>query len=212
MFPELQLLTINAFLPQHIQERFNRKLEFGGPNCFNTALAATDGIDCQETRHVSFNEFKARLGLLYTEIQTKNPEPGDVLLYNSSEHGAVYIGGERVFRLFQHGKPTLILSPYSAGLTSLLIINTNHRTFLNCSTNRHNKSPFCKILTPPPLTENLLVPLEIFLFFLRMTFSNTKIVGNYVCFKLQQIDYGPENSLFCFCVPVIKTHRKRILK
>lgn len=172
MFPELQLLTINAFLPQHIQERFNRKLEFGGPNCFNTALAATDGIDCQETRHVSFNEFKARLGLLYT----------------------------------------LILSAYSAGLTSLLIINTNHRTFLNCSTNRHNKSPFCKILTPPPLTENLLVPLEIFLFFLRMTFSNTKIVGNYVCFKLQQIDYGPENSLFCFCVPVIKTHRKRILK
>lgn len=97
MFPEQQLLTINAFLPQHIQDRFNRKLEFGGPNCFNTALAATDGIDRQETRHVSLNEFKARLGLLYTEIQTKNPEPGDVLLYNSSEHGAVYIGGERVF-------------------------------------------------------------------------------------------------------------------
>lgn len=57
-----------------------------------------------------------------------------------------------VFRLFQHGKPTLILSGYSAGLTSLLIINTNHRTFLNCSTNRHNKF----------ITENLLVPLEIF--------------------------------------------------
>jgi len=97
MFPEQQLLTINTFLPKQIQERFNRKLDFGGPNCFNTALAATDGIDCQETRHVSLNEFKARLGLLYTEIQSKNPEPGDVLLYNSSEHGAVYVGGDRVF-------------------------------------------------------------------------------------------------------------------
>ncbi|MDD3002140.1 MAG: hypothetical protein PHF29_10335 [Candidatus Riflebacteria bacterium] len=97
MFPELQLLTINTFLPQHIQERFNRKLDFGGPNCFNTALAATDGIDRQETRHVSLNEFKARLGLLYSEIQTKTPEPGDVILYNSSDHGAVYLGGDRVF-------------------------------------------------------------------------------------------------------------------
>ncbi len=97
MFPELQLLVINAFLPPAVQERFNRKLDFGGPNCFNTALAATDGIDRQEARHVSLNEFKARLGLLYTEISTATPEPGDVLLYNSSDHAAVYLGGDRVF-------------------------------------------------------------------------------------------------------------------
>lgn len=97
MFHELQLLVINAFLPQAVQERFNRKLDFGGPNCFNTALAATDGIERQETRHVSLNEFKARMGLLYTEIPTETPAPGDVLLYNSSDHAAVYLGGERVF-------------------------------------------------------------------------------------------------------------------
>jgi len=97
MLPELQLLVINAFLPQAVQERFNRKLDFGGPNCFNTALAATDGIERQETRHVSFNEFKARMGLLYKEISTETPAPGDVLLYNSSDHAAVYLGGDRVF-------------------------------------------------------------------------------------------------------------------
>lgn len=97
MFPELQLLAINAFLPPAVQERFNRKLDFGGPNCFNTALAATDGIDRQETRHVSLNEFKARMGLLYHEVSSENPVPGDVLLYNSSDHAAVYLGGDRVF-------------------------------------------------------------------------------------------------------------------
>ncbi len=97
MFPELQLLVINAFLPPAVQERFNRKLDFGGPNCFNTALAATDGIDRQETRHVSLNEFKARMGLLYHEVASEKALPGDVLLYNSSDHAAVYLGGDRVF-------------------------------------------------------------------------------------------------------------------
>ncbi|HNX76425.1 MAG TPA: hypothetical protein PKM56_12115 [Candidatus Rifleibacterium sp.] len=96
-FPELKLLVINAFLPAAVQERFNRKLDFGGPNCFNTALAATEGIERHETRHVSLNEFKARTGLLYTAISSETPEPGDALLYNSSDHAAVYLGGDRVF-------------------------------------------------------------------------------------------------------------------
>lgn len=97
MFPELQLLVINSFLPKAVQERFNQKLNFGGPNCFNTALIATDGIDRQETRHVSLNEFKARMELLYSEVASENRTHGDVLLYNSSDHAAVFLGGDRVF-------------------------------------------------------------------------------------------------------------------
>ncbi|MBF0409126.1 MAG: hypothetical protein HQM10_17390 [Candidatus Riflebacteria bacterium] len=96
-FPDRQMLCINAFLPEKIRNRFNRKFDFGGPNCFYTALSATDGIADDEIRHVSFDEFKARMTMLYHEIQTDSPEPGDVLLYNSSDHGAVYLGGDRVF-------------------------------------------------------------------------------------------------------------------
>lgn len=96
-FPDLHFFVINSFLPAIIQNRFNRKPDFGGPNCFNTALAVTGGIDHNETRHVSLNEFKARLAILYTEIQTETPLAGDVLLYNSSDHAAVYLGGDRVF-------------------------------------------------------------------------------------------------------------------
>lgn len=97
-FPDLRMFSINKLLPSAIQARFNRKLDFGGPNCFFTALSATDGIDQNETRHVSCNEFKARLALLYTEIPGNTPLPGDVLLFNSSDHGAVYLGGDRVFQ------------------------------------------------------------------------------------------------------------------
>lgn len=96
-FPDLKMFIINSFLPVPVQKRFNSKLDFGGPNCFYTALSVTDGIDQGEVRHVSLNEFRARLALLYTEISTATPAPGDVLLFNSSDHGAVYLGGDRVF-------------------------------------------------------------------------------------------------------------------
>ncbi|MBU1105679.1 MAG: hypothetical protein KKB51_03340 [Candidatus Riflebacteria bacterium] len=96
-FPDLRMFVINELLPVAIQKRFNRKLDFGGPNCFYTALSMTDGLDQSETRHVSLNEFKARLALLYTEIPGKTAQPGDVLLFNSSDHGAVFLGGDRVF-------------------------------------------------------------------------------------------------------------------
>lgn len=95
--PDLQLYSINKLLPPAISERFNRKLDFGGPNCFFTALSVTDGIDKNEVRHLSLKEFKARLALLYTEIAADTPQSGDVLLYNSGDHGAVYLGGDKVF-------------------------------------------------------------------------------------------------------------------
>ncbi len=96
-YPNLKMYSINGLLPEIVAKRFNRKLDFGGPNCYFTALSTTAGISMEEVRHVSLPEFTSRLAMFYTELPGAEPQKGDVLFFNSSEHGAVYLGGDWVF-------------------------------------------------------------------------------------------------------------------
>jgi hypothetical protein len=96
-FPDVAFFSFNSLLPENIAARYNRKLDFGGPNCFYTALSAASAIAINEARHVGFSEFSNRLKLFFTEVSENAAKPGDVLLYNSSDHGALYLGADKVF-------------------------------------------------------------------------------------------------------------------
>ena len=92
---------VTHLFPPFIAETFNTQPNFSGPNCYNTALLASGGIDRTEVRYVSLAEFDQILAMQYTSIDESEARFGDVLVYDanfSREHAALYLGDGLIFQ------------------------------------------------------------------------------------------------------------------
>ncbi len=93
--------VVTQMFPSFIAETFNTQTNFSGPNCYNTALLASGGLERSEVRYVSLAEFDQILAMQYTSIDEKEARFGDVLVYDakfSREHAALYLGDGLIFQ------------------------------------------------------------------------------------------------------------------
>jgi hypothetical protein len=95
--PGAAIVSINAFLPANAAALFNREPNFGGPNCFNAALVAAGLMEPGKLRHVGNPEAEQLLAMYFKPVSPSSLKPGDVLVLNSGDHGAYYLGGGLIF-------------------------------------------------------------------------------------------------------------------
>lgn len=95
--PGSELLSLSAFLPPNAAALFNREPNFGGPNCFNAAFIAAGLMEPGKLRHVGNPEAAQLLSMYYKPVPPSSLKPGDVLVLNSGDHGAYYLGGGLIF-------------------------------------------------------------------------------------------------------------------
>lgn len=96
----LSLYVISSYFPNFISQDFNTNANFSGPNCYDTALLASGGLDAAQTRYVSLDEFERILSAKYDKV-TGEALFGDIVVFdagNSREHAAFYLGHDLIFQ------------------------------------------------------------------------------------------------------------------
>ena len=94
-----RIFDVTEKFPQFVQQRFNTKNRFSGPNCYNSALVFAGLMDSEDLRHVSLSEFESYLAAYFERVET--PVYGDVIVFDSEggrEHVATYLFEGLIFQ------------------------------------------------------------------------------------------------------------------
>lgn len=106
-FPQNHFLVANSLLGK-MGNLFNQAANFGGPNCYQSALYASSSPYSTEWRYVSPEEFELNLKLAYDKVD--QPQFGDIVVYEATGergHAAVYLFDDLVFHKKSYQKEYL---------------------------------------------------------------------------------------------------------
>ena len=124
-FPQNHFLVANSLLGK-MGNLFNQAANFGGPNCYQSALYASSSPYSTEWRYVSPEEFELNLKLAYDKVD--QPQFGDIVVYEATGergHAAVYLFDDLVFQFDANFKVPYIFQPLMIldGISRVFSIN-----------------------------------------------------------------------------------------